>query len=143
MLEYCLLHLCTFLLALIAATPAAAIFGTVPLYIFHYCIIILILDHQWFILFFSWDIYTFFGISVSLSTVSELFCSKTLEIFVISFNHYNSNHQLLWLFLEFLFWSSFKSFCSRLFSMVRRFLAVFTANAFIMFLMICLPILLT
>ena len=40
--------------------------------------------------------------------------------------YFQSNHQLLLLFLNWYFWSSFKCTCSKLLCMINKFLAVFT-----------------
>ena len=86
-----------------------------------------------------WDL----SISVSLSTVSELFCSELLETFVWFYQQFysQSNHELFRLFLNCSSGSSFKCICSnfsctrssRLFSMIKKFLVIFSGYNYLYF----------
>ena len=91
--------------------------------IFHYYIIILIFDSFLEILMFSGDIYLPLDIFASLPTVSKVFYGEFFKAFVILL----ANLFCFFYFSNCSFWSSFKCICSRLFSMIKMFLAIFAA----------------
>ena len=73
----------------------------------------------------------FCGFSVPLSTVSEFPMMEFLKHLQFYQQFYcQSNHQFFLLFLKLLFWGSFKCICKRLFSMIKKFLTVFTTYVF-------------
>ena len=75
----------------------------------------------------TWDICLSFGFSVSLLTVSRMFI--LCLIFCKFFNNFVAN-QITYCFCclsNFFFWSIFKCICGWLFSMIKTFLAKFTA----------------
>lgn len=98
--------------------------------VLHCFIIILILDQY------------FFGVSLSIPistvlfvTLFELFCGDLLQIFAIflSILLLIKSPVVSSLFFNCSFWSSFKCNCSRLFSLINKFLVVFTAYFFYTF----------
>ena len=95
--------------------------------IFHYYNIILISDHL--------EIYIFsLGISLSylFVTVSELIFCEIFETFLILAENFITNRitSCFYGFLNYSFWSSFKCVCCRLFSMMNKFVAIFTTQDF-------------
>ena len=80
-----------------------------------------------------WVTYILFSVSVSRSSVSELLCGEVLEIFVVILSeilliHFSQLTRRFCRFLNCFFWASFKCICGRLFSMIKKFVDVFTAE---------------
>ena len=70
--------------------------------------------------------------SASVSIVYKLFCGGVLETYVImsAILLPIKSPVTSAVFFNFSFWSSFSCFCYRLFSLIKKFLAVFTAHFF-------------
>ena len=108
------------------------LFFDVPLldYIF-----ILILDHEWFPVFIQkTSFFMYFSIK---SNIFFLICNWIILRWSFwgscnSISNFISNQITIYFcsFLNFSFWRSFKCICSRLFSMIKKFLTVFTAWTF-------------
>ena len=79
---------------------------------------------------FSGDIYLSLGISVLLKTTSKKFLCFWRFCNFASIFIANQMTSCFCCFLNWSFWSSLKCICCRLFSMIKKFLALFTAKVF-------------
>ena len=71
------------------------------------------------------------SLTISFSFVSELLFGEVFWVFVAFLAvYFELNHQLLLLFIELLFSKEFKRICSRMFSMIKKFLTMSTTYVF-------------